>query len=70
VSSEDIDRVRAGLAAWRQGDDDASLGYFHPEVEWINVPCAGVIELEDGLLRRWRDVGTRERALKEAMGQR
>ena len=131
MSTEDLERVRAGLAAWREGDDDASLEYFHPEVEWIpmrsvtegvfhghdgirrfladtrenfeyfdleaeledlgrgrvlmwgrvhakgrgsgaeiDVPCAGVIELEEGLLRRWRDVGTRERALEEAGGER
>ena len=36
----------------------------------INVPTAGVIELEDGLIRRWRDVGDRERALEEAGGAR
>jgi len=131
VASEDVDRVRAALAAWREGDEDAYLRHQHPEVEFIpmrsvtegvfhghegirrfladtrenfeyfdidvefedlgagrvlmwgtvhakgrgsgaeiNVPTAGVIELEDGLIRRWRDVGTRERALEEAGGAR
>ena len=123
--------MRAALAAWREGNEDAYLRHQHPEVEFIpmrsvtegvfhghegirrfladtrenfeyfdievefedlgagrvlmwgtvnakgrgsgaeiNVPTAGVIELEDRLIRRWRDVGTRERALEEAGGAR
>ena len=61
MSQSDADSVRASIEAYNQGDFDAALPYFHPEVEWRlppNVPDFRIIRGHTGVRRFWKMAST------------
>jgi ketosteroid isomerase-like protein len=56
--SEDVDRVRKGLGAWREGDVETALSMAHPEIVSVRaapLPDPQTYHGHDGIFQMYAD---------------
>jgi hypothetical protein len=55
MSRENVEIVRRGYDAYDEGDIDAVLDTFHPEIEWKQVEQPNAVHGHEGVLRAWEE---------------
>jgi hypothetical protein len=55
MSRENVEIVRRGYDAYDQGDIDAVLETFHPDIEWKQVEQPNAVHGHSGVLRAWEE---------------